>query len=290
MMTCHDRLRRTAAPRAIGLCAMGLIAASSAAAGDGVSRWDGDARSAVRLIAGSSTHDGGAAPLRAGIEIRLKPGWHTYWRYPGDAGVPPRFDFAGSQNVKAVDVLWPAPQRIPEQGLTVIGYAGNVILPLAIEPQNRAKPVTLRLKLDYAVCEKLCVPAEGKAELMLARGRVPGDAELAAAEARVPKKVSLGQGAPLAVKSVRRDDGAGRSRVIVDVAAPAGAEVALFAEGPAPDWALPVPAAVDGAPAGLQRFAFDLDGAPPGAKYEGTPITLTARADNAAIEVVIRLD
>lgn len=290
MMSCCDRLRRTAAPRAIGLCAISLIAASDAAAGDGVSRWDGDARSAVRLIAGSPAHDNEAAPLRAGIEIRLKPGWHTYWRYPGDAGVPPRFDFAGSQNVKAVDVLWPAPQRIQEQGLTVIGYAGNVILPLAVAPQNRAKPVTLRLKLDYAVCEKLCVPAEGKAELVLARGRVPGDAELAAAEARVPKKASLGQGAPLAVKSVRRDDGADRSRVIVDVAAPAGAEVALFAEGPAPDWALPVPAAVDGAPAGLQRFAFDLDGAPPGAKYEGTPITLTARADNAAIEVVIRLD
>ena len=58
-----------------------------------------------------------AAPLpfvRAGIEIRLKTGWHTYWRYPGDAGVPPQFDFAGSQNVKSVDVLWPAPQRLPE--------------------------------------------------------------------------------------------------------------------------------------------------------------------------------
>jgi hypothetical protein len=106
----------------------------------------------------------------------------------------------------------------------------------------------------------------------------------------VPKKVALGEGAPLAVKSARRDDGAGRPRVIVDVAAPAGAEVALFAEGPTPDWALPVPSAGAGAPAGLQRFAFDLDGAPPGVKYEGAPITLTARAGNAAIEVVIRLD
>ena len=109
------------------------------------------ARSAVRLIAGSSRH-AAARRRRAGIEIRVKPGWHTYWRYPGDAGVPPRFDFAGSQNVKAVDVLWPAPQAIPEEGLTVIGYTDNVILPLAVVPQNRAKPVTLRLKLDYAVC------------------------------------------------------------------------------------------------------------------------------------------
>jgi len=284
-----DRLRRSAALRTIGFCAIGLIAAASAGAAEDASRWDGDARSAVRLIAGSSRH-GDAAPLRAGVEIRVKPGWHTYWRYPGDAGVPPRFDFTGSQNVKAVDVLWPAPQSIPEEGLTVIGYTGDVILPLAVVPQNRAKPVMLRLKLDYAVCEKLCVPAEGKAELVLAGGASSQDAALAAAEARVPKKLALGEGSPLAVKSVRRVEGATRPRVIVDVAAPAGERVVLFAEGPAPDWALPVPAPIEGAPSGTQRFAFDLDGAPAGAKYEGAPITLTARAGSTAIEVVIRLD
>jgi DsbC/DsbD-like thiol-disulfide interchange protein len=284
-----DGLRRSAALRTIGLCAIGLIAAAHAAAAEDASRWDGDARSAVRLIAGSSRR-GDAAPLRAGVEIRVKPGWHTYWRYPGDAGVPPRFDFTGSQNVKAVDVLWPAPQAIAEEGLTVIGYAADVILPLAVVPQNRAKPVTLRLKLDYAVCEKLCVPAEGRAELMLGGGASSQDAALAAAEARIPKKLALGEGSPLAVRSVGRADGATRPRVIVDVAAPAGERVALFVEGPAPDWALPVPAPIEGAPSGAQRFAFDLDGAPPGAKYEGAPLTLTARAGGAAIEVVIRLD
>ena len=95
---------------------------AAARAADDASPWDGDARSAVRLIAGSSGGGEASAPMRAGIEIRLKPGWHTYWRYPGDAGVPPRFDFAGSQNVKAVEVLWPAPRRMPEEGLSAIGY------------------------------------------------------------------------------------------------------------------------------------------------------------------------
>jgi hypothetical protein len=71
--------------------------------------------------------------------------------------------------------------------------------------------------------------------------------------------------------------------------APAAA-IALFAEGPTPEWALPVPVAVDGAPKGLQRFAFDLDGAPPGATYDGAAIALTAVAGDAAIEVVTRLD
>jgi DsbC/DsbD-like thiol-disulfide interchange protein len=286
-MSGFNRLRRTAAPGAIGICALSLIVAANAGAAEDASPWDGDARSAVRLIAGS------AAPgkvVRAGIEIKLKGGWHTYWRYPGDAGVPPRFDFTGSQNLKAVNVLWPAPQSIPEHDLVTIGYTGDVILPLAVVPENSAKPVKLRLKLDYAVCEALCVPAEGKAELVLTGGSSSQDAALAAAEARVPKKAVLGENATLAIKSVRREDGAGRRRVIVDVAAPAGARVALFAEGPTPDWALPLPKAVDGAPAGLQRFAFALDGAPPGAAYESVPIALTAVAGDIAIEVVARLD
>ena len=275
-----------------------LLGTGLALAGDDASRWDGDARSAVRLIAGApaagknlpgqNLPDKGL-PVRAGVEVRLKAGWHTYWRYPGDAGVPPRFDFAGSDNVKAVTVLWPAPQRIPEQGLVAIGYVRDVIWPLAIVPQNPAKPVTLRLKLDYAVCEKLCVPAEGKAELMVKDGS-SADAALATALAKVPKQVALGEGSPLAIRAVRREGDGSRSRVVVDVAVPAGADVALFAEGPAPDWALSVPMAIAGAPAGLWRFAFELDGAPPGAKYDGASITLTAVAGEHAIEVTTHLD
>ena len=53
--------------------------------------------------------------LRAGIEIKLQPGWHTYWRYPGDSGVPPRFDFSGSDNVASVKVLYPAPHLFTDE-------------------------------------------------------------------------------------------------------------------------------------------------------------------------------
>jgi DsbC/DsbD-like thiol-disulfide interchange protein len=274
---------------------------AGARAADDVSPWDGDARSAARLIAGARP-SGQGAPFRAGIEIRLKPAWHTYWRYPGDAGVPPRFDFAGSQNVKAVEVLWPAPQRLPEAGLATIGYDRDVILPLRVTPQDQGKPVTLQIKLDYAICEKLCVPAQAKAELALpggqpaAGGQSAQDVRLAAAEARVPRKVALGAGQTLgavpalAVRSVRREAGVDRPRVLVDVAAPPGASVDLFAEGPTDQWALPLPVAVDGAASGLQRFMLELDGAPPGAKYEGARISLTAVTDGQAIEVPIDLD
>jgi DsbC/DsbD-like thiol-disulfide interchange protein len=266
-----------------------LFAGEGAAAANDVSRWDGDERSAARLIAGSRPL-GAAAFMRAGVEIRLKVGWHTYWRYPGDAGVPPKFDFSGSQNVKQVHVLWPAPQRLPEGGGTSIGYARDLILPLHVVPQDSAKRVLLRLKLDYAVCEKLCVPAEAKAELLLGSASSAQDAALAAAEAQVPRRHALGEGRTIAIRSVRRETDSARPRVLVDVAAPAGAPVDLFAEGPTPQWALPVPVALDGAPEGLRRFAFDLDGAPAGASYEGALITLTAVGQQDAIEVATRLD
>src|SRR4051794_40175475 len=99
-----DQVRLVAAGCLVPACL--VLMDTQAAAADDVSRWDGDARSAVRLIAGSQPAGSDAAMLRAGVEIRLKPGWHTYWRYPGDAGVPPQFDFKGSQNVKQVEVLW----------------------------------------------------------------------------------------------------------------------------------------------------------------------------------------
>jgi DsbC/DsbD-like thiol-disulfide interchange protein len=286
MIAGSHRLRRT-----VAACAMLLVAfAGNALADEDASAWDGDARSAVRLIAGSS---GASAPMRAGIEVRLRPGWHTYWRYPGDAGVPPRFDFSGSHNVRGVTVLWPAPQRIVEQGLHAIGYTKDVILPLLVEPQDSKLPMTLHLQVDYAVCEKLCVPAQGTAQLALSHGPSSRDDALARAQLRVPKRRALGQGlgeGSLAIRSVQRERNAPRSRVIIDVAAPADAGIDLFVEGPSSDWALPLPAAVGAAGAGLQRFAFDLDGAPPGAQYDGALITITAVAGEDAIEVAAALD
>jgi DsbC/DsbD-like thiol-disulfide interchange protein len=282
-----NRLRREVAPSMMLMLGLATLGGSGAAAADDVSRWDGDARSAARLIAGTRGAD---ALIRAGIEIRLKPGWHTYWRYPGDAGVPPQFDFAGSQNLKAVEVRWPAPRRIPEAGLIGIGYDRDLILPLGVTPQDAAKPVALRLKLNYAICEKLCVPADAKVELALAGGQSSQDVALAAAEARVPKKRALGEGPGLAIRSVRREAGADPPRLLIDVAGPRGGPVDLFAEGPTDQWAPPLPVATGGAPPPLQRFVLELDGAPPGEKYEGALITLTAVQDSEAIEVQVRID
>lgn len=263
--------------------------ASNAALAADASGWDGDNRAAIRLIGGSAASEAGAKLFRAGAEIRLAPGWKTYWRYPGDSGVPPAFDFGKSENVKAVSVGWPAPQRFADSEGVTIGYKTGVLFPLKIVPGDPNKPVVLRLKLDYAICEKLCVPAQGQAELTIKAGGTLAPA-LAAADKALPQARPFGADAPLAVKAVTREDGGKLPRILVDIAAPAGAKVVLFAEGPTPEWALPVPEMVGGAPAGMHRFAFALDGLPPGGSPKGAELKFTAVAGTEAIETTYRLD
>jgi DsbC/DsbD-like thiol-disulfide interchange protein len=274
--------------RQLALIAGALYAATSSALAADASAWDGDARSGIRLIAGKAPADGGGA-LRAGVELKLSPGWKTYWRYPGDSGVPPRLDFSGSTNVQSVTVAWPAPHRFSDAAGSSIGYRDSVIFPLRIVPQDASQPVTLRLDLQYAICEKVCIPVDARAELKPGGGAASHDAALAAAEATVPKAMALGDSKGLAITSVARDP-ADKRRVVVNVTAPERARIDLFAEGPTSDWALPLPMPVPGAPVGQRRFTFDLDGLPPGIKADGATLTLTAVGDTGAIEVKAALD
>src|ERR1700744_454608 len=126
------------------------------------SPWQRDGHSAVRLLAGSRS----GAVLLGGIGFPGQPGWKTYWRTPGDSGVPPRFDFSKSENVEAVTVLWPAPMKFDDgAGGHSMGYDDQAELPLRIVTKNPDKPVTLRAEISYAVCEKICIPVDAKAEL-----------------------------------------------------------------------------------------------------------------------------
>ena len=278
-----------------------LAAAPSVFAQD-ASNWDGQTHSAARLIAGAMSKDRDTTFLRAGIEIKLDPGWQTYWRDPGDSGAPPTFDFSGSDNVKSINVLWPAPEKFADGGGgNSIGYRDHVILPLHVVPLESAKQTALRLKLGYDICSNICIPAESNLVLNLA-GDGGQDAAIAQAELRVPRQVALGQQAQaavgedagrqserLAILGIRRQPGDAHDRVLVDVAAPAGAPVDLFVEGPTPDWALPLPqqGAADGA---VRHFEFELEGLPPGAKSEGAALRLTAVSSDDAIEVTAHLD
>lgn len=94
----------------------------------------------------------------AAVQMDLEPGWKTYWRAPGDAGIPPSFDWRGSRNLHSVSVSWPKPEVFDENGMRSIGYSDTLVVPLSITPQQPGKPVRVRLTMDIGVCADICIP------------------------------------------------------------------------------------------------------------------------------------
>ncbi len=155
--------------------------------------WASTSKAEARLLAGG--------PKTAGFEIRLAPGAITYWRDPGDSGAPPVFDFSGSVNLARAEPQFPPPARIVEpDGSEAFGYSSDVVFPIAVEPIDPSKPVTLALKAGYAVCEKLCLPAKADLTLNLpATVGSPYASIIGQARASTPRQVAWGSlGADLA--------------------------------------------------------------------------------------------
>ncbi len=137
----------------------------------------------TRIIPGWKRSDG---TLMAGIELTLAPGWKTYWRAPGDAGVPPSFDWTASGNLAGVAIDWPTPHVFDQSGMRTIGYKNRVVLPIAIAPRRDGKPVQLKGTLDIGICKDVCVPVRIEIGEVLPGDTTRPDPTIAAALAERP--------------------------------------------------------------------------------------------------------
>lgn len=122
----------------------------------------------------------------AAIRITLNPGWKTYWRAPGDAGIPPRFDWRGSSNVGNVAITWPTPEVLSQNGLQSIGYTEELILPVRITPKNENKQIRLKAVMEIGVCRDICVPQRLRVKAKLPMDKGERDPRIAAAIASRP--------------------------------------------------------------------------------------------------------
>ncbi|GHE03140.1 hypothetical protein GCM10008024_25330 [Allgaiera indica] len=122
----------------------------------------------------------------AALELSLAPGWHTYWRAPGEAGIPPSLDWSASTNLKAVTIHWPVPQVFDIGGVRSIGYVGRVVLPLELTPKTAGAPIALRAGVDLGVCDEICLPVALSVSADLG-GPGGKDAAIAQALARRPE-------------------------------------------------------------------------------------------------------
>jgi DsbC/DsbD-like thiol-disulfide interchange protein len=94
----------------------------------------------------------------SGISLRLEPGWKTYWRSPGAGGIPPRFNWSGSSNLASVEVRYPVPKVMVQNGLKSIGYDSDVVFPLIVTARDKSAPIRLRAEVEVGLCEEVCIP------------------------------------------------------------------------------------------------------------------------------------
>lgn len=220
---------------AVGAIAFALGSPARAESG----AWAEAAHAKVRLVAAAPS-TGTADSVTLGLEIKLEPGWKTYWRAPGEGGLPPRFHWSGSANLASIAVAWPVPKRFEIGGMESIGYADHVILPLEAKLARPGEALALKLALRYAVCREICMLVEANLALDVPAAAHAGaqsehGAAIAQFLARVPRpggehgwriagisRKTMGEG------SERRD------LVVVDVAAGAAPFEApeLLIEGP----------------------------------------------------------
>jgi suppressor for copper-sensitivity B len=154
------------------LLAIAVAAPASAAA---ASSWFTTDQGEVRLIAAQTALDGQKTQT-LGLEFRMAPHWHIYWRSPGDAGYPPRLAWTGSTNLAGADVAWPAPHRFAISGLQTMGYTDSVVLPIAARVTDSQRPLDLKLHLDYLTCNDICVPYRTVLQLAVPPGPSPAGA------------------------------------------------------------------------------------------------------------------
>jgi thiol:disulfide interchange protein/DsbC/DsbD-like thiol-disulfide interchange protein len=108
-------------------------------------------------------------PFRAGLLQHIAPHWHTYWKNPGDSGEPTRLTWTLPEGFSASDIRWPLPDAIPVGPLMNFGYSDELLLPVTITPPAEldGDSVTLKLRADWLVCEKICIPESADLTLTL---------------------------------------------------------------------------------------------------------------------------
>jgi DsbC/DsbD-like thiol-disulfide interchange protein len=243
------------------------------------SDWSRAEQSELRLLL--SPEAGGE--ISGAIQIVLEPGWHTYWRTPGEAGVPPKFDFSGSENVAAVEVRYPVPERLDDGVSVSLIYRDEAVFPIEVTPLRAGEPVTLRLAARFGVCSDVCIPTEAAAALTLSPDEPTDPLAEAVVEGvapRIPKVPNPGQ---FDIEHV----GAESDALIIDVRMPDSSYADLFAEPPA-GWYLGQPE-FSGRAAGVSRYRLSLAGRPHDAAVSGQTFRFVAVAGGEAIETAVTL-
>jgi DsbC/DsbD-like thiol-disulfide interchange protein len=247
-------------------------------------QWVAATNSKLRLFGGmAKTPDG--EQLMAGIQLRMDDGWKTYWRNPGDSGVPPQFDWSGSTNLKEAKVLYPVPHRFADANSTAVGYSGEVIFPVKLTPERPGEPVELKLALEFGLCKSLCIPNDAKFSLKLQPDATPNDVDaklLSASLDLVPQPVA--PGALPAIGKIEAKLDADKPSIVIEALYPAGAAGTDLFVDIADGTYVPVPNALGPLADGKQSFAVNFTSKDEAKEIKGKTLIVTLVSDRGSRE------
>lgn len=224
---------------------------------------------AVRLISEGPLQDG---HYRAGLEFLMEPGWHTYWRYAGEAGIPPQISVTSSQNVSDLDILYPVPERYNDGFSESIVYHDGIVLPFLITPVSAADPARLEIEVFFGICKDICVPGEASLSLDFR----PGDQNDKLSGKLVQRDLAAVPGSGpadgLEFRSVSFD---GADYIMIEAQAADGRDIDLFAAGP------------EGSYIGLPKLVSHADGI---ALWRLSTKGLTTTSEDEQLRLVLTAD
>lgn len=100
--------------------------------------------------------------VRGVLQIALEPGWKTYWKDPGDAGIPPQIDVSSSMNVTAAEISFPPPQRFDDGVSHWAGYGAPISLPVRFKVTDPAHFTAIDADIFLGICKDVCVPVQAR--------------------------------------------------------------------------------------------------------------------------------
>lgn len=230
------------------------------------------------LLSGWQTETG---THMAALQLSLAPGWKTYWRAPGEAGLPPLFNWSGSENVKSVLIHWPSPTVFETNGLQSVGYHDHVTLPLEVTARDPSKPLRLTAQIDLGICRDICLPASVHLSTDLISPGHPDTAISAALALRPDTAKEAGLGAiSCAVEPIA--DGL-RITAVMSLPRQGALETVMFEPSQPDIW---VAKAITRRDAGQLTAVTEMV-APTGAPFalERSKLTLTVLADGKSVEI-----
>ncbi len=220
----------------------------------------------------------------AALEIRLEPGWHTYWRAPGENGIPPQFDWSGSSNLRAVGIEWPKPIVFETYGARTIGYRERLVLPIRLDPETPDAPIDLELGMFFGICNDICIPANARVVHRIAPDTEPAGRERIEAALATRAHSAAEAGVTGATCAIRPDgEGHAVTATVRFAEAPPRAQIAVL-EVPDPNvWIGPPVAETNGttvtAAARIQHYGAG------GLVLDRSSLRLTLLDDNRVVDI-----